>query len=147
MSRRPVELFLCKTTLLVFCPSFTPQDQWLKSLWEKPELDSQDHQLQETGKQDGVSREHTTAAGSFLEGPLLWLLLCTCLCLCCLWLGSKLLKDGERPYSSCPTVRDEHDEPGTSGPRGLSMLQQGRGRTGKDSSPTNCDRRVTWHRT
>lgn len=63
-----MELFLCKTTLFVFCPSFTPQDQWLKSLWEKPELDSQNHQLQETGKQDGVSREHRQLLGAFWKG-------------------------------------------------------------------------------
>lgn len=49
----------------------------VKSLWEKLQLDSRDHQLQklwEMGKQDGVPWEHRAGGGSFLEGPLLWLL-------------------------------------------------------------------------
>lgn len=41
-----MEPFLGKTTLLLFCPSFTLEDWWLKSLWEKLQLDSQDQQLQ-----------------------------------------------------------------------------------------------------
>jgi len=82
-----VEPFLGKTTLLLFCPSFTLEDWWLKSLWEKLQLDSQDHQLQKLWREENnmVSPKNTEQLlGVSGRAFIVATLLCTCLCLCCL---------------------------------------------------------------